>query len=51
MRGTGAHLHVEGLHDDAPLLVPIILEGKDDFLEGKHRRGVASKKSKVDSTA
>ena len=35
MEGTGTDLGVIGLHDDAALLAPVLLEAQDDVLEGK----------------
>ena len=35
MEGTGTDLGVIGLHNDAALLAPVLLEAQDDVLEGK----------------
>ena len=35
MKGTGTDLGVIGLHNDAALLAPVLLEAQDDVLEGK----------------
>ena len=35
VEGTGTDLGVIGLHNDAALLAPVLLEAQDDVLEGK----------------
>ena len=35
MEGTGTDLGVVGLHNNATLLAPVLLEAQDDVLEGK----------------
>ena len=42
MEGTCAHLHVEGLDDDAPEIGPVALERKDETLEGREILGFAA---------
>src|SRR5665213_2380586 len=39
MKSTGAHFHVIGLQNDAALLGPVFLQGKNEVLKGAGRRG------------
>jgi hypothetical protein len=35
MEGTGTHLHVVGLQNDAALFGPVVLQDKDQVLKGQ----------------
>jgi hypothetical protein len=35
MEGSGTHLHIEWLKDDASLFGPIALQGKNEALKGR----------------
>ena len=36
VRGACTHFHVVGLEQSTTLLVPVVLQGEDDFLKGQH---------------
>ncbi|GAB3341142.1 hypothetical protein GCM10027512_09390 [Chromohalobacter beijerinckii] len=36
MKGAGSDFHIQGLHDYAALFGPVLLQGKDQALEGFH---------------
>ena len=46
MEGAGAHLHVVGLLEDAPLGGPVGVEGEDQVLE-QHGSGAVAGRSRA----